>query len=278
MPNGDESEIVSIDLRKRDGSEDIKLMAQVRFHLNVNQIYVNGHPIQHNVVTQLRMKVTIIEIENGIQRDPRMAPVIFRVLVLENHKTNGGKQVIVEEEFIKVEEDEVMQVDIKQVVWDGTKRLPMVAIAYKDSWIQGKPVVNDQIISVPDRTLEPRLPDEHGYMEREFDHHHRHHHHRSHWKIMCWFRRLSMFGKIAVVCAGVVTILSLILSLIICWKRHCNPHTHKTLVMVPMDNSVIVDGCDEKDPTKLPTTDGDFHMELNDCYIDVSDKKKLVEE
>ena len=29
MPNGDERELVSIDLRKRDGSEDIKLMVSL---------------------------------------------------------------------------------------------------------------------------------------------------------------------------------------------------------------------------------------------------------
>jgi len=278
MPNGDEREIVSIDLRKKDGSEDIKLMAQVRFHLDLNQIKVNGHPIRHNVVTQLRMRVTIVEIENGIRKDPRLAPVIFRVLVLENHRADGSKQVIVEEEFIKVEEDEVMQVDIKQIVWDGVKRMPTASIAYKDSWIRAKSINDDHHLLVPDRQFRPRLPNEHGYMDMNFHHHH---HHHGHWRIMCWFRRLSMFGKIAVVCAGVVTLISLFLSLVICFKRHCHTH-HKTLVMVPMDNSVVVDGCDdvEKDTSKLPTTDpsaGDFHMELNDCYIDVSDKKKLVE-
>ena len=32
MPNGDERELVSIDLRKRDGSEDIKLLVSIFGH------------------------------------------------------------------------------------------------------------------------------------------------------------------------------------------------------------------------------------------------------
>ena len=33
LPNGDERELVSIDLRKRDGSEDIKLLVTIYFKL-----------------------------------------------------------------------------------------------------------------------------------------------------------------------------------------------------------------------------------------------------
>lgn len=287
MPNGDERELVSIDLRKRDGSEDIKLLAQVRFHLNASQLYVNGNPIRHNAVTQLRMRVTIIEIENGVRREPRLAPVIFRVLVVEKNNGNGGKQVIVEEEFIQVEENEVMQVEIKQIVWDAGKPMALGSILYKDSRIRSTSQDDDHHLFVADRNVSPHLPNERGYMD-EWKHrhhhgqHHGHHHHHGHWRIMCWFRRLSMFGKICVVCACVVTLISFILSAIVCWKRHCHRRHPKTLVMMPMDNSIIVDpfvvkSDEKKTPLKAP--DNDFHMEFSDdCHVDVSDKKKLVEE
>lgn len=280
LPNGDESEIVSIDLRKRDGSEDIKLLAQLRFHLNENQVYVNGHPVRHNVVSQLRMRVTIVEIEKGIKKEPRLAPVTFRVLVLEND-VNGEKQITVEEEFIKVEQNEVMQVDIKQIVWNGDKRLPLASISYEDSKIHHRPHMHDHHEFVEDNTFKPHLPNENGYAQRN-GHHHRHHghhhHHPGHWRVVCWFRRLSVGGKIAVISAGIVTFLSLLLSVIICWKRHC--HTQRSVhIEVPMDNTIVVDGCDEKekDLTKVPSDGGEFHMEINDdCYVDVDDKKTLV--
>jgi len=286
MPNGDERELVSIDLRKRDGSEDIQLLAQVRFHLNASQLYVNGNPVRHNAVTQLRMRVSIVEIENGVRREPRLAPVIFRVLVVEKNKANGGKQVIVEEEFIQVEEDEVMQVEIKQIVWDAGKPMALGSILYKDSKIRSRSQDDDHHLFVADRDAIPRLPNEQGYMD-EWKHrhhhgrHHGHHHHHGHWRIMCWFRRLSMFGKICVVCACVVTLISFILSAIVCWKRHCHRPHPKTLVMMPMDNSIIVDpfvvkGEEKKSPISAPLDE--FHMEFSDdCHVDVSDKKKLVE-
>lgn len=288
MPNGDESELVSIDLQKRDGSEDIKLLAQLRFHLNENQVYVNGHPVRHNVVSQLRMRVTIIEIEGGVKKEPRLAPVTFRVLVLERD-VNGQKEIFLEEEFIKVEQDEVMQVDIKQIVWTGGKRRPMTSISYEDSKIHKRPHVHDFHELVQDHGFRPHLPNEHGYGDFErhhhgHRHHHRHHHEKHHWRIICWFRRLSIGGKIAVITAGVVTFLSLVLSMVICWRRHCHHHRHphNTLhIEVPMDNSVVVDGSEdkEKDLTKIPYEDGEFHMEVcdNECVVDVDDKQKLVE-
>jgi len=282
MPNGDESELVSIDLQKRDGSEDIKVVAQLKFHLSENQVFVNGHPVRHNVVSQLRMRVTIIEIENGIQKASRLAPVTFRVLVLEND-VNGQKEIIVEEEFIKVEQDEVMQVDIKQIVWNGGKRLPMTSISYEDSKIHKRPHIHDHHEFVEDPAFKPHLPNENGYAEYERHHgHHRHHHHhrhgKNHWRIVCWFRRLSIGGKIAVISAGVVTFLSLVLSMVICWRRHC--HTQKTIhIAAPLDSSIVIDASDdkEKDLSKIPYEDGEFHMEVDQCIIDVDDKKKLVE-
>lgn len=279
LPNGDESELVSIDLQKRDGSEDIKLLAQLRFHLDTNQIYVNGHPIRHNVVSQLRMRVTIVEVERGIRKEPRLAPVTFRVLVLEDPLPNGQKRITVEEEFIKVEENEVMQVEIKQIVWNGGNRLPMTSISYEDSKIHHRSSEQDHHEFVQDHAFRPHLPNEHGYAEYEtHQYHHRHHH--GHWRVACWFRRLSFGGKVAVICAGVVTFLSLVLSISICWKRHCA--RHRTLhIEAPMDNSVVGMGCDdtttEKD-IKPSNDDKEFHMEMDDCYIDVSDTKKLVVE
>ena len=47
-----------------------------------------------------------------------------------------GKQVIVEEEFIQVEENEVMQVEIKQIVRDAGKPMALGSILYKDSRIR----------------------------------------------------------------------------------------------------------------------------------------------
>jgi len=280
LPNGDESEIVSIDLRKGDGTEDIKLMARVRFHLHANQIYINGQPVRHNVVTRLRMRVTITEIENGVQINPRLAPVIFRVLVLEHHKNDGSKQIIVEEEFIKVEEDEVMQVDVKQVVWDGANRHPSVSIMYKDSHLQQKPIGDDHRVFVTDHMLKPHLPNEHGYMGMDYHRHHHgphhgpqhhhHHHHQRNWRNM---------GTITMGCAGIVTVI-LLISLILCWRRHCINHP-KAVLLAPKDKNVVVDGChnnDEKNVRRIPTSDDDeFHIQMNDCYIEVSDKKSLVE-
>lgn len=275
LPNGDESELVSIDLQKRDGTEDIKLLAQLRFHLSANQIYVNGHPIRHNVVSQLRMRVEIVEIERGIRKEPRLAPVTFRVLVLENPLANGDKQITVEEEFIKVEQNEVMQVDIKQIVWNGGNRLPMTSISYEDSNIIRAAREQDHHEFVQDHAFKPRLPNEHGYANIDETRY------PDHWRVACWFRRLSFGGKVAVICAGVVTFLSLVLSISICWKRHCT--RQRTLhIEAPMDNSVVGMGCDDKDASekdmKPSKDDKEFHMEFNDCYIDVSDKKKLVEE
>ena len=47
-------------------------------------------------------KSVSVEIENGVRRAPRLAPVIFRVLVLEKASPSGGKQVVVEEQFTQV--------------------------------------------------------------------------------------------------------------------------------------------------------------------------------
>jgi hypothetical protein len=294
MPNGDENEIVSIDLKKVDGTEDIKLMAQLRFHLNHSQVFVNGHPIIHNVVNSLRMRISIIEIEAGIQRKPRLAPVTFRVLVLETTSDNGNKQLRVEEEFVKVEQYEVLQVDIKQIVWEGSNRLPMTTISFQDSFIHRQPHEQDRRVFVTDPDFKPRLPahglkgDEGGYdsyhphHHEHHKHHHRHHrHHRHHSRVLCWFSRLSIGGKIAVICAAVVTFLGLLSSLIICWKRHCH-HRRNMHVNAPMDDFVEVEAsnendADKKDLTKVTTDDGQFHMEINACFVDVDDKKALVE-
>jgi len=284
MPNGDENEIVSIDLQKRDGSEDIKLTAQLRFHMNEGrQMHVNGHRVPHNTVTQLQMHVTIVEIERGVRKEPRLAPVVFRVLVLEKEDANGGQQVVVEEEFVKVEENEVMQVDIKQVVWDGIHLLPKTAsIAYKNSFIRRKPLAQDQHLFVPRLPEDDEVTKHHRHRPHPTRPHHgghrHHHHHRGHWRIVCWFHRLPLFGKIAVLVVGVFTLLMVTLTMIVCCKKHCHKHHPRVITVQPMtDDSVVVGGCGEKEKFPYSAAEGEFHMEFNDCYVHVSDKKNLVE-
>jgi len=317
MPNGDESEIVSIDLKKKDGSEDIKVMAQLKFHMKENQIYVNGHPIVHGIVNSLRMRISIVEIEKGIKRAPRLAPVTFRVLVLEKQAANGKKQLIVEEEFVQVEEFEVLQFDVKQVIWEGSNRKHIV-VTLDDSVIHGLAVEKDHRVLVVDPEFKPHLPshplvggedlvdddddedddddddddDEkhrhHGKHGKHGNHSHHghhghgkhhgrhHHHHRHHSRFLCWFVRLPIVGKITVVCATVLTMFGLIASMIVCYKRQCS-RTRNVHVIAPIDDFIEVDGCDDKkEMSKESSDDGHFHMEINECYVDVDDKKDLV--
>lgn len=89
LPNGDEGEIVSIDLKRRDGTNDLRIVTRLRFHLNASHVMINGHPVVHSRVNSVRMRISISEVRDGKMSPPKLSPVTFRVLVMETKNTQG---------------------------------------------------------------------------------------------------------------------------------------------------------------------------------------------
>jgi len=258
MPNGDEDEMVSVDLKTLNGDKEIFMNARLRVHLIKGQVHVNGHPVVHNIVNAIHMDVTIIEIENGVRAEPRFAPVMFRVLVQEIAGSNGNDRLITEVEFMEVGENEVNQVDVKQIIWEGSNRLPDTSISTQDSVIRQRPRADDKHVHVSHHRPGPYHP------------HHKHRHGKSGKKSRCWYHHLGRRLRIALIAAAVFCLISLLILTIVCWRRR---RINGLKVAVPEPNSVEVQ-TEKNDEKKLPISDGEFHMEVNQGYV--GDKAELI--
>lgn len=279
---GDESELVSVDLKRKDGKEEIKLIAQMRIHLVNGKVHLNGNMLEHGVVNHIKMRLTIIEFENGIQK-AELKPVRLRVLVLENTSANGNKVLIVEEEFMQVEEYEVFQVDVKQVIFESMVRKPVTVVSLKESKIHAKPQTEDHHVLFKDDKYRPSLPD---HPLQSADHSHCHHHHKHHGghkhghkhgkhilgEAKCWYHNLSWKSKFALFATGFLAMITMVLLCLLHAKRRRH---HRSLeVPAPIDDTVTVD----MDEVKKGKTDEkfEFHFEFDNAVV-VDDKKALIE-
>jgi len=264
MTNGEENEIVSIDLKRHDGN---RLIAQLRIHLNKNKVHVNGHPLKHEVVNHVNMRVSIMEYKEDIRMELHLAPSKFRILITEKPGLNGNKILTAELEFTEVERFAVVQVDVKQIIWEGTKRRPLTSISLQESTIHNRPNKFDHHVLYPDEEFKPRLPTGliggNDYYEV------------SESKIICWFNQLSLGGKIAILCSATLTFLVSLLTLITCWKRHF--HQRNFNVQIPIDDLVeVIDNETDKKKTTIRCDNEEFHLEMDNVEIDIDDKKPLV--
>lgn len=113
------NETVVIDVNRNqpgaDGSET-KLKVNLRIHVIQGQIHVNGHKINHAVVTSIHLKTRLDKVyKTGIIRS-KPAFVNVRVMVVEGSNVNGVKLLTVQEEIIEVDGEEVSQIEVKEVV------------------------------------------------------------------------------------------------------------------------------------------------------------------
>lgn len=92
----------------------------------------------------LSSHIFLVEIEKGVKKAQRLAPVQIRVLIAEETLSNGNKLLLVEEEFVKVEEFEVIQVDVKQIIWEGSVRRPVTSKPLKKSQVHSMSRNNDK--------------------------------------------------------------------------------------------------------------------------------------
>lgn len=202
--------------------------------------------------------------------------------------------MITQFQFVRVRQFDVLQIDVKQIIWEGSNRKPLTSISIQESAIRHHPSEHDHHIFVPDPGFGPKLPSHglrgnvngygrhrnHNEKHRHDANHFRHHHHRfsTGARVLCWFRRLNIAGKIAVICSAVFLLFGIVVLLVVCCRRYCfrkNP-----VLEIPIDNYVEVENVisDEKKTAKIDSTnDGVFHMEINSCAVEFDDKKSLVD-
>ncbi|XP_057306167.1 uncharacterized protein LOC130644537 [Hydractinia symbiolongicarpus] len=265
-----ENELISVDLKKKDGTEDIKITALLKFHLIEGFVHLNGNKLIHGVVNFVHLKVTIVEIEKGVKKDPRLAPVQIRVLIAEKTLNNGNKLLLVEEEFVKVEDFEVIQVDVKQIIWEGSVRRPITSKPLKKCKVHSMPRNNDKHMF----TGEPKHSDEGFNFDNRHKkcHHHKEKHH--HGKVKCWFHHLSWKSKLALFFVGFLSVIAMVLCCAICAKKRRGRRSLE--VAAPLDDSVAVDMDDVKKVDGKEEKKYEFHFEFDNSVV-VDDKKALVE-
>lgn len=261
LANGDEDEMVSVDLKTLGGDKEVYMTADLRVHLIQGQVHVNGHPVVHNIVNKIHMLVSIIEVVNGVKGEARFTPVVFRVFVRAIAGSNGGDdRLITEVEFNEVEENEVHQVDVTQIIWEGSNRLPVTSISTEDSVIRQKSPDDDKHVYVKPHHG-PFPPHRHDMRGR---------HGKGDKPHRCWYHHLGPRAKMAVIGAAVLCLIIMLVLTIICWRRR---RVNRLKVDVPKPNSVEVQ-TEKDDEKKFPINDGEFHMEVNHAYV--GDKVDLI--
>ncbi|XP_066911787.1 uncharacterized protein [Clytia hemisphaerica] len=299
-----ENEVISVDLKKPN--EDIRFVAQVRIHLIEGNVHVNGHRLVHNQIHQIKMMVIVIDIVKGVRQPPKRKAVSLRIMVEETN-VNGVPRLYVEEEFIRIGEMEVEQIDVHQIIWESSLRKPITTVKLVESKIHKKPRVNDHPMFISDEQSKPHLPkhgfgyDEeemyerrhhgdhkhhkkhchhHGKHGRHHDHHHDHHHGNGTFfeekmhSAKCWYRTLSWRSKVLLFSVGFFGLLSVVICCGLCSKRR---RARRALsIQAPMDDSVTVDTTTEKPKAKTDNKH-EFHFEIDNAVV-ISDKKALIEE
>ena len=90
----------------------------------------------------------VVDVVNGLKQTPQRKSVDLRVLV-EESQINGVKRLLVEEQFIAVEETSVEQIEVHQLVWEKDIRKSLTIVKLKESKIHTYKRKNDQIIFFP---------------------------------------------------------------------------------------------------------------------------------
>jgi len=284
------NEIISVDLKK--ANEDIKFVALVRIHLIDGHVHINGHPLLHNQVHDIKMMVKIIDIIKGVRQAPKRKSVQVRILVEETN-TNGVPKLHVEEEFTAIEGETVEQVDVHQIIWESNIRRPITIVKLVESKIHTHPRKQDHQMLISDEVSRPHLPN-HGYgfdgedYEQEHKRHGKKHHHchkghhghghhrngtfsdRMH-QAKCWYKSLSWKSKILLFSVGFFGLLTAVICCGMCCKRR---KARKVILQMtpPMDDNNV-----EKEKSGGEKKDGEFHFEF-DNTITIDDKKPLIEE
>jgi len=277
--NGEDEQLISIDLKKKDGSEEIKMIAEMYIHLVDGIVNINGHPLIHNIVQHVHMNLMIIEFHKGVQIKRKLRPVQFRLYINETTGANGKKVLMIEEEFVQIEDLEVIQIDVQQVIFESSIRKPLTHVVLEESTIHRLPVKNDKHVEFKgDAFYKPKLP-HHGYgYEGEHMEHGKYHkcylyEHYHHHTIKCWFHRLSWRSKLALFSVGFLSLITLVLCCAICVKRR-RIRRRALNIAAPIDDSVTVDMDDEK---KVKSDESfDFHFAMDNEVV-VDDKKVLIE-
>jgi len=261
MSNGDESEMVTIDFKPHDGIDDVKMSALLRIHLEKGQVHVNGQPIIHNVVNSIHMYVSIVETEYDVKSDRRFAPALFRILALQD---DISKKLTTEIEFVQIDDYDVEQVDVKQIIWEGSNRLPMTSVSTQQSLIRHTSPDADKHVFFEHHQKEHGKHGKHG-------HHGKHGRHGKHGKHPCWFHKLSRRAKIVVIVSAALCLLVLLVLTIVCWRRR-RMNRMNVVVEAPVTVAIETEKNVEKD---FPTKEGEFHMEINEGYV--GDKVDLID-
>lgn len=113
------NETVSIDVIQNKATANggqTKLKVNLRIHVIEGNVHVNGHKIDHAVITSIHLKTEIDRIfGNGVVKSGP-AIVHVRVMVLESTAANGMKQLAIQEEIVQIDKEEVSQITIKEIV------------------------------------------------------------------------------------------------------------------------------------------------------------------
>lgn len=72
----------------------------------------------------------------------------LRILVEENNM-NGVQRLLVEEEFIAIDEDVVEQIEVKRLIWKSNVRVSMLTVKLTESHIHQKPRSDDHKMFIP---------------------------------------------------------------------------------------------------------------------------------
>jgi len=116
-----QNETIAIDVNRdengADGSET-KLQVNLRIHVIQGNVHVNGHKIDHAVVTAIHLKTRLDKIyKTGIRRS-EPAVVLVRIMVVESAGANGVKVLRVQEQIVEINGKAASQIDIKEVVME----------------------------------------------------------------------------------------------------------------------------------------------------------------
>ena len=306
VPDADNvNEFLSVKLSKigENGNKTgVDVTVELRIHVIDGNVHLNGNKMEHNTVNAVHIKLTIVELQNGIASDPRLAPVHLRVLVIERVNMEGRITLFVEEEFISIDNLKVEQVYVHRVGWEDMVKRPTEQVPLANSDIHQKPMENDMHKNYLGM---PQYPDEHGFKYEEnamlssffsyhwyechencmhfhcnkskhesYHHHEKNHHNHGFWhKISCWYRCLNFRSKIALYSVSFLTLIAISLCCCMCIRKR---RMAKVLLLTqtPMNNSVEVKD-DNKDEKKNSDESFDFHFQFDHDVV-VSDKEKLI--
>ncbi|XP_065057109.1 uncharacterized protein LOC135685196 [Rhopilema esculentum] len=114
------NETISIDVTRKssssEGNEKSTMKVSLRVHIVKGGVHINGQKIDHSVVTSVHIRTIVEEVfsDGKVTRKPAMIQV--RAIVSESTNANGVKIFSFQEEIVEVEDDEVDQIEVKEIV------------------------------------------------------------------------------------------------------------------------------------------------------------------